>query len=162
MQNENVSVTGTAVADTLILGNFPPHRLSICADQVSSALSGIYTRYRMTTPEWRVLVVLFQFGKMAVPDICTVSHMHKTKVWRALTALERRGWVQRNIDLSDRRQMLAVLLPAGTHVCTDLVPVAHRLTLDLWDVLDAEEQAILHRALQKLADRARQMAAGAD
>ena len=75
----------------LKLEEFLPYRLNVVASLVSQALSRIYAeRYGIGVPEWRVLVTLGQFGTMTAKAIGAHSHMHKTKVSRAVALLERR------------------------------------------------------------------------
>ena len=69
----------------LKLEEFLPYRLNVVASLVSQALSRIYAdRYGIGVPEWRVLVTLGQFGMMTGKAIGSHSHMHKTKVSRAV------------------------------------------------------------------------------
>src|SRR5258708_12014057 len=73
----------------LKLEQFLPYRLNVVASLVSQALSRIYAdRYSIGVPEWRVLVTLGQFGMMTGKAIGAHSHMHKTKVSRAVAHLE--------------------------------------------------------------------------
>ena len=75
----------------LKLEEFLPYRLNVLASLVSQALSRIYVeRYGLGVPEWRVLVTLGQFGVMTGKAIGAHSHMHKTKVSRAVAELEKR------------------------------------------------------------------------
>jgi hypothetical protein len=75
----------------LKLEEFLPYRLNVLANLVSQALSRIYVeRYGLGVPEWRVLVTLGQFGVMTGKAIGAHSHMHKTKVSRAVAELEKR------------------------------------------------------------------------
>src|SRR6266851_859821 len=78
-------------AAPLKLEEFLPYQLNVVASLVSQALSRIYTdRYGIDVPEWRVLVTLGQYQTMTAKAIGAHSHMHKTKVSRAVGALERR------------------------------------------------------------------------
>src|SRR5438105_1392237 len=84
---------GSAMGDAapLKLEEFLPYRLNVVASLVSQALSRIYAeRYGIGVPEWRVLVTLGQFGMMTGKSIGAHSHMHKTKVSRAVALLEKR------------------------------------------------------------------------
>ena len=93
MTRETAQSVPVATADhvALKLEEFLPYRLNVCASLVSHALSRIYAdRYRIGVPEWRVLVTLGQFGAMTAKAIGAHSHMHKTKVSRAVALLERR------------------------------------------------------------------------
>ena len=98
----------------LKLEQFLPYRLNVVASLVSQALSRIYAdRYGIGVPEWRVLVTLGQFGMMTGKAIGAHSHMHKTKVSRAVAQLEKRKLVMRRANRADLREAFLALTPAG-------------------------------------------------
>ena len=75
----------------LRLDDFLPYQLNVAASLVSQALSKIYAeRYGIGVPEWRVLVTLGEFESMTGKAVGEHSHMHKTKVSRAVALLEKR------------------------------------------------------------------------
>ena len=93
----------------LRLEEFLPYRLNVCATLVSQSLSRIYAgRYKIGVSEWRVLVTLGQFGMMTAKAIGTHSHMHKTKVSRAVAVVERRKLLVRRANPADLREVLPV------------------------------------------------------
>jgi len=86
--------TGPASAPepALKLEAFLPYRLNVLASLVSQALSRVYAvRYGIGVPEWRVLVTLGEHKTMTAKAIGAHSHMHKTKVSRAVALLERQA-----------------------------------------------------------------------
>src|SRR5260370_32442146 len=100
-------------AAPLKLEEFLPYRLNVVASLVSQALSRIYVdRYGIGVPEWRILVTLGQFETMTAKAIGAHSHMHKTKVSRAVSELERRKLIVRRENRADRRDGLPA--PAAT------------------------------------------------
>src|SRR5208337_1203782 len=83
----------------LKLEEFLPYRLNVLASLVSQALSRIYAkRYGIGVPEWRLLVTLGQYGVMTGKAVGAHSHMHKTKVSRAVALLEGRKLVVRRAN----------------------------------------------------------------
>ena len=77
--------------EILALESFLPYRLNRLADAVSREFSRIYRdRYGLTRPEWRLLATLGQYGTMTATAVGAHSAMHKTKVSRAVAALEKR------------------------------------------------------------------------
>src|SRR5262245_31230683 len=91
----------------LRLEEFLPYRLNVLASLVSQALSRIYVeRYGLGVPEWRVLVTLGQFGVMTGKAVGAHSHMHKTKVSRAVAELEKRKLVTRRANRADLPESL--------------------------------------------------------
>jgi len=88
----------------LSLEQFMPYRLNRAAETVSRRFAAIYRRHSgLTRPEWRVLATLGQYGCLTATDIGRHSAMHKTKVSRAVQALEGRRWLKRQSDSKDRR-----------------------------------------------------------
>lgn len=143
----------------LKLEEFLPYRLNVCASLVSHALSRIYTdRYKIGAPEWRVLVTLGQFGMMTAKAIGMHSHMHKTKVSRAVALLERRKLVSRRTNRADLREAFLSLTTAGRDIYIELTPAALDFAHRLLATLDASDRAALDRALQKLSERSAQIA----
>src|SRR5882724_3551903 len=109
----------------LKLEQFLPYRLNVVASLVSQALSRIYAdRYSIGVPEWRVMVTLGQYGMMTGKTIGAHSHMHKTKVSRAVALLEKRKLLTRRPNRDDLREAFLALTPAGRAMYDDLAPIA--------------------------------------
>ena len=144
----------------LKLDQFLPYQLNVCANLVSQALSRVYAeRYKIGVPEWRVLVTLGEFGNMTAKAIGVHSHMHKTKVSRAVALLERRKLVARRANRADLREAFLSLTPAGRDIYNDLAPMALNFARQLMETIDPVDRAALDRALRKLIERSAQLAA---
>jgi DNA-binding MarR family transcriptional regulator len=111
--------------DILVLENFLPYRLMRLSETVSREFAKAYhDRYGLTRPEWRVFATLGQYGTMTATAIGAHSAMHKTKVSRAVAALEKRKWLARETDSTDRRVELLTLTRTGRAAYREMVPVA--------------------------------------
>lgn len=140
----------------LKLEEFLPYRLNVVASLVSQALSRIYVdRYGIGIPEWRILVTLGQFEVMTAKAIGAHSHMHKTKVSRAVSALERRKLVVRRENRADRREALLSLTPAGRTIYRDLAPGALEFARRLFETIDPADRAAFERAVDRLTEQSR-------
>ena len=107
------------------LETFLPYRLNQAAERVSQRFAAQYrTRYRMTRPEWRALAALGSYGRMTATEIGANSSMHKTKVSRAVRALEEKRWLKRSEDASDRRIEHLELTPAGRRIYGEMIELA--------------------------------------
>jgi DNA-binding MarR family transcriptional regulator len=141
------------------LEEFLPYRLNVCASLVSQALSRIYAdRYKIGVPEWRVLLTLGQFGAMTAKAVGVHSHMHKTKVSRAVALLERRKLVTRRTNRADLRVAFLSLTSAGREIYSKLAPIALDFARQLLETVDSADRAALDRALKKLTERWAQLA----
>lgn len=142
----------------LRLEAFLPYRLNVLAALASEALSRIYReRHRISIPEWRVLATLGQFGRLTARDIGTHSHMHKTKVSRAVADLEARRLVSRTASREDRREAHLSLTAKGRAIYRDLVPEALAFGRALEEGLSAAECRALDKAITALTRRAAQL-----
>lgn len=137
-----------APADGLALSRFLPYRLHTAAEKVSLAFSRLYKdEYGLNRPEWRVLAILAQLPKSTATEIGALSSMHKTKVSRAVAALEKRKWLARAADEDDRRVEWLELTRTGRSRFAHLSGLAGDFEARLREALGAEAIAGLERAL---------------
>jgi DNA-binding MarR family transcriptional regulator len=144
----------------LKLEQFLPYQLNVVASLVSLALSRVYARrYRIGVPEWRVLVTLGQYGVMTGKAIGAHTHMHKTKVSRAVALLEKRKLLVRRSNRDDMRESFLSLTTGGRAMYEELAPhaldFAHRLT----EILTPADREAFDRAVKQLTDRSTQLVA---
>lgn len=110
------------MADPTVSGEFDletflPYLLNQAAEATSKSFQASYkAAYGMTRTQWRVLANLGKFGAMTARDICTISHIEKTKVSRAVAALETDGLLTRTPSPQDRRAEFLALTPQGAGV----------------------------------------------
>jgi DNA-binding MarR family transcriptional regulator len=143
----------------LKLEEFLPYRLNVVASLVSQALSRIYAeRYGIGVPEWRVLVTLGQYGMMTGKAIGAHSHMHKTKVSRAVALLEKRKLVVRRANRADLRESFLMLTAAGRAMYEDLAPIALQFTARLSEAIESSDRPAFERAIDRLTARSAELA----
>jgi DNA-binding MarR family transcriptional regulator len=135
----------------LALENFLPYRLNRIASAVSRDFrAAVYGRhYDLTVPEWRVLATLGEFQEMGATAIGAHSSMHKTKVSRAVRALEQRRWLKRRKVPEDRREEILSLTPLGQDAYAEIIPRALAFERSLLAGLGPQADALLE-ALARL------------
>jgi DNA-binding MarR family transcriptional regulator len=144
----------------LKLEDFLPYQLNVVASLTSQALSRVYARrYRIGVPEWRVLVTLGQYGVMTGKAVGAHSHMHKTKVSRAVALLEKRRLLVRRANREDMREAFLSLTSAGRAMYEELAPHALDFARRLTDILTPEDRQAFNRAVQQLTARSAELAA---
>jgi DNA-binding MarR family transcriptional regulator len=144
----------------LKLEHFLPYQLTVVASLVSQALSRVYARrYRIGVPEWRVLVTLGQHGVMTGKAIGAHTHMHKTKVSRAVAILEKRKLLLRRTNRADMREAFLSLTAPGRAMYEELAPHALDFARRLTDILTPGDREAFNRALKQLTERSAQLVA---
>lgn len=133
------------------LERFLPYLLNQVAEVTSHGFHAIYRdRYGMTRTRWRVLANLGKFGAMTARDICAISHIEKTKVSRAVAALERDGMLTRTPGAEDRRLEFLSLTRRGQTVFSELGELAIAYDASLRASLGAEHAEQLEALLRRL------------
>jgi DNA-binding MarR family transcriptional regulator len=128
----------------LELERFLPYRLNRISTAVSQEFRSVYgPHHDLTIPEWRVLATLGQFDQMGAKAIGAHSSMHKTKVSRAVRALEERRWLKRRESSEDRREEILTLTALGRRVYDDIVPRAIAFEKRLLAALGPEAASLL-------------------
>ncbi len=154
---------GAAAAGELAplkLEKFLPYQLNVVASLTSQALSRVYSRrYGIGVPEWRVLVTLGQYGVMTGKAIGAHTHMHKTKVSRAVALLEKRKLLVRRTNRADMREAFLSLTAAGRAMYEELAPHALDFVRKLTEILNPSDRDAFDRALKKLTERSAQLVA---
>jgi DNA-binding MarR family transcriptional regulator len=144
----------------LKLEKFLPYQLNVVASLVSLALSRVYARrYGIGVPEWRVLVTLGQYGVMTGKAIGAHTHMHKTKVSRAVALMEQRKLLVRRANRADMRESFLSLTGTGRAMYEEVAPHALDFTRRLTEILDPADRDAFDRALRKLTERSAQLVA---
>jgi DNA-binding MarR family transcriptional regulator len=128
----------------LQLEQFLPYRLNRIASAVSQDFRSVYgPHHDLTIPEWRVLATLGQFEEIGAKEVGQHSSMHKTKVSRAVRALEERRWLKRRESEEDRREEILALTVLGQKVYRDIVPKAVAFERHILDELGPEAMPLL-------------------
>ncbi|MFZ3584608.1 MarR family winged helix-turn-helix transcriptional regulator [Loktanella sp. DJP18] len=134
------------------LANFLPYLLNQSAEIVGQDFSRVYrNRYGMLRTEWRVLAHLGQFGTLSATEVGIRARIHKTKISRAVAALEAKRFVRRKEVAADRRIATLSLTKAGQTAYDDLLHIAMDHDRALMELLGVEEHAALFRSLRILA-----------
>jgi DNA-binding MarR family transcriptional regulator len=160
--SEVVDEATAAMADCapLKLEAFLPYQLMVVASLVSQALSRVYARrYRIGVPEWRVLVTLGQHGVMTGKTIGAHSHMHKTKVSRAVALLEKRKLLVRRSNRADKREAFLSLTAGGRAMYEEVAPHALDFARRLTEILSPADREAFNRAVGQLTDQSAQFVA---
>lgn len=135
------------------LDDFLPYRMSRLAEAVGQEVRPIYKdMFGLNRPEWRVLAALADLGPCTATEAAQHSAQHKTKVSRAVYALEQRRWLRRDLDPDDRRSEILTLTVAGKHAYQDLIAPLRAKADAVLAKLAPKDRAALLRGLAAMED----------
>ncbi len=123
------------------LDNFLPYQLSVLATQVSREFSAIYReKFGISVSEWRVVAHLSQTDMpVSVREIFQKVDMDKSKVSRAATKLESRGFVVKTQNKTDGRLVELKLSAAGRELIREMAPIARDYEKQILSQLGEQE-----------------------
>lgn len=135
------------------LNDFLPYMLNDAAESTSRAFSAHYREaYGLTRAQWRIMAHLGGLGALTASDICTRAHLEKSKVSRAVTALEEAGLLRRVPSTADRRAEFLSLTRRGAEVHAELSAHAQAFSAALEARLGPARAAQLADILRDLVE----------
>ena len=135
------------------IADFLPYLLNRAAEEASLGFQAHYrTRHGMLRTEWRVLFHLGRYGSLTAREICDRARIHKTKVSRAVAALEAKRFLKRTEDAVDRRREPLVLTRTGERAYAELAEEARRYDAGLAERFSAGEMRTLRECLRRLVE----------
>ena len=133
----------------LTIRDLVSYRLSRTASLMSRGAALRYRRgFDVSLGEWRAVALLAAGAPQSLMQLARAAALDKAQMSRVVTSLVSRGFVQRDGALS--------LTNAGRAVYAGLIEAAAERDRAFRAALEPEELRVLDRALEKLADQARQ------
>lgn len=143
----------------LKLDSYLPYRLSVASNAVSGLIARAYEdRFALTVPQWRLLCVLAEDGRLSQVQIVARTVMDKVTVSRAAQGLVKRRLIGRAENKSDGRSHVLALTPEGRALHAEIAPLALAYEAALISGLAPEEVMLLKRLLGRLQAAAGQLA----
>jgi len=133
--------------------------LTRAGDEVWRVMSGHFTQHDITQGRFLVMMLLLEKKGTDCPRPSTpaalaeLASVSRATITGLLDTLERDGFVRREPDPDDRRQISVHLTPAGQLFMHNLLPTHFQLISELMCNLTEAEQKTLVKLLLKIVDR---------
>ncbi len=135
----------------LKLDDYLPYRLSVASNGVSGLIARAYEdRFGLTIPQWRLICVLAEDLALSQGGIVARTGMDKVTVSRAAQGLLKRRLISRRDHQRDGRSHILALTQEGTHLHSEIAPLALAYEAALIAGLAPSEVALLKRLLSRL------------
>lgn len=110
----------------------------------------IEAKHGLTRPEILTLIFLGFRDGISASDICDFSGHLKNNISRAVTALEKKGLLRREVDARDQRRQVLFITARGRQMHDRFMPGLKKREQAMMQALSEKEQQDLQRLLQKL------------
>lgn len=125
------------------LEKYLPYQFTVLAARLSAELAEQYkSKYDISIAEWRVLLNVGYSKDQSVRDIEKRVSLEKSKVSRAASKLQAKGYLVKNVDDGDRRLLKLVLTRKGSDLLRKLIPIAEAFQADLNQLLGAHRDEL--------------------
>lgn len=129
---------------------FIPYRLTRLSENFGKVTSPRYKKYQVTSPEWRVLAILTEFGTASSKFIQEHTNLSRSRVNRTLDSMVKKQWITRELESHDRRQNRINLTELGQSAFAEAGKAA-KDTQDEWlESFSDAEIAQLYQLLDRL------------
>ncbi|AKC72492.1 MarR family winged helix-turn-helix transcriptional regulator [Pandoraea oxalativorans] len=110
----------------------------------------IEAAHGLTRPEILSLIFLYFRDGVSAADICDFSGHLKNNVSRAVTALEAKGLIRRQVDSKDQRRLVIYITAKGRRLHDAFMPALARREEDMMACLSFSELRTFEDLLRKL------------
>jgi DNA-binding MarR family transcriptional regulator len=129
-----------------------PVRLTYLVTRLQWALRGrldeITQRFDLTPKQYTALSVLADRPGMSSATLARFTNVTPQASNEMVAVLERKGFLERSADQTDARRLEMKLTRAGRRALTKCDELVDRLETEVFDLLDATEQATFRSMLQ--------------
>ena len=145
----------------LTLERYLPYRLSILSNKVSAIIAQTYkNKFALSITEWRIMAVLGEYPGMSADEISAKTQIEKSMLSRAINRLLKREFISRKFAEDDKRRSVVTLSKTGWAVYQEIVPLSYEYEKALLQSFSPQEQELLSSLLDRLYERAGNMALG--
>ena len=106
--------------------------------------------YGITRREWRLMVALHGNAMMQPSGLAAEIHLDRARTSRALTSLQQKGLVAREVVARDGRTVQVRLTASGRALCDELLPQQRRINETIVAALSDDEAAAFDAYLARL------------
>jgi DNA-binding MarR family transcriptional regulator len=129
---------------------FMPYVLNRTTGAVNADFQVVLRDHGMTLLHWRVLAFLQETDGLGISALANAAGVDQATLSRALTVMEKAGYVRREPSKTDQRVLEIHLLPAGKKQFNKVLPPAWAIFERAVEGLTVEEQHEFQRLLKKV------------
>jgi DNA-binding MarR family transcriptional regulator len=108
------------------------------------------TLFGISIPEWRVIAVIAEHGKMSQQLVCQITRMDKVTVSRAAIGLVGRKLIVRTLNPDDKRSQLLALSASGRQLYDSIAPRAMAMETQIFSCLSKNDRLTLVQLLGRI------------
>jgi homoprotocatechuate degradation regulator HpaR len=107
-------------------------------------------RNSLTDQQWRVLRVLFEYGKKDLGELSNMCCLLKPSITRIIRSMEKRSLLEKRVDSQDHRRTIVSITAIGRDLIYKIGPNSELIYQDIALALGSNELDDLYRNLDTL------------
>src|SRR5690625_667311 len=129
---------------------FMPYLLNQATAALNADFQLVLRNHGMTLLHWRVLAFLYETDGLGVSALGRVTNVDQATLSRALTVMQRSGYLERKPSKTEKRVIEIKILPAGKAQFEKVLPLAWEIYMRAVRGLSQEEQKTLQNLLNRI------------
>ncbi len=109
-------------------------------------------RFQVTMNEFRAVMLIGRLGEAASHELAEISGVTTMSISRAVTSLQRKGWITCSVDEENRRRKILRLSKDGQKLYQKMLPTADKVAKYLFDSLRRDEMMAFDRYVATLTE----------
>jgi len=131
---------------------FMPYVLNQATAALNADFQQVLRSEGMTLLHWRVLAFLMETDGLGVSALGRFTGVDQATLSRALTVMEKAGYVARLPNPEDNRMVAIKIMPAGKTQFRHVLPLAWEIYVRAVHGLSMDEQETLHYLLNRIRE----------
>lgn len=150
----------TDLTDIFETAEFPDaYKISYLANAiVIPTYDDIYKDLGIFRSEYHLLLCLAHFESLTAQDVSKMIRSPRNSISRAVHRMQNEGYLKRDPDPDDGRQMKLTITPKGYAMHQQIAVYLVKREAEILDILDVAEREQLRQTLRKLANHAATLA----
>ncbi|WP_197089279.1 MarR family winged helix-turn-helix transcriptional regulator [Puniceibacterium sp. IMCC21224] len=134
--------------DIRYLFSYNLQRLASLSSRI--ALLDIKPSFGINIHDWRAMAVLDFLGVAPLHTLAKRAGVQKSQMSRTVSALEERGFIEREVNPEDKRSVHLRLAPAGRKLVADILSASRERNRQMLQHLTEDERCELMRLMEKI------------
>ena len=125
--------------------------------EITNYVNNRLASYKLTSEQNLIMAILWEQEGISQNEISAKLNKDKASIARMVSALEKKGYIRREVCPSDRRSVEIYLTAEGRELGSEVIPINKEILQVITRGMTIEDITELHTLLLKIRDNVKQL-----
>ncbi|MED3552052.1 MarR family transcriptional regulator [Cytobacillus praedii] len=125
--------------------------------EITNYVNNRLASYKLTSEQNLIMAILWEQEGISQNEISAKLNKDKASIARMVSALEKKGYISREVCPSDRRSVEIYLTAEGRELGSEVIPINKEILQVITRGMTIEDISELHTLLTKIRDNVKQL-----